>query len=127
MTKQLTIETQQSPQSDVATIVLTGSLTLETVTGFNHRLREETAPVLLLDLTKIEWLDSAGVGALVQLLVRRAKGKASLALAGLTPRSNAVLQVAHVLNLFSVFPTVADANAYFAQHGSMSSDAARSA
>jgi len=127
MTKQLSIETNHTSQPGVATIVLTGSLTLETVTGFNQRMREETAPVLLLDLTKVEWLDSAGVGALVQLLVRRAKGKASLALAGLTSRNNAVLQVAHVLNLFSVFPTVEDANSYFAQHGSMSTDAARSA
>jgi anti-anti-sigma factor len=127
MTKQLSIETNQTSQPGVTTIVLTGSLTLETVTGFNHRMREETASVLLLDLTKVEWLDSAGVGALVQLLVRRAKGKGSLALAGLTSRSNAVLQVAHVLNLFSVFPTVEDAHSYFAQHGSLSSDTARSA
>jgi anti-sigma B factor antagonist len=108
----------------VKSIVLTGSLTLETVAGFNQSLREETAPVMVLDLSKVEWLDSAGVGALVQLLVRRAKGKGSLALAGLSTRSNAVLQVAHVLRLFSVFPTSEDALAHFAKHGTMSDDGA---
>jgi anti-sigma B factor antagonist len=123
MPKTLSLETEVSPQPGVKTIALVGSLTLETVAGFNSTLREETSPVLLLNLMKLEWLDSAGVGALVQLLVRRAKGKSALALAGLSPRNHGVLDVAHVLNLFSVFPTAEDALKYFAQHGSMSVDA----
>jgi len=127
MGRQLTLETQESPQPGLKIIGLTGSLTLETVAGFNQTLREETSPVLLLNMAKLEWLDSAGVGALVQLLVRRAKGKAALALAGLSPRNHGVLDVAHVLNLFSVFPTAEDALKFFAQHGSMSSDASASA
>lgn len=127
MLKQLTLETEVSPQPSVKVIALIGSLTLETVAGFNSTLREETSPVLLLNLTKLEWLDSAGVGALVQLLVRRAKGKGALALAGLSPRNHGVLDVAHVLNLFSVYPTTEDALKFFAQHGSMSGDATASA
>ena len=127
MPKELKLETQQTPQPGVKTIALAGSLTLETVAGFNQTLREETSPVLLLNLASLEWLDSAGVGALVQLLVRRAKGKSALALAGLSPRNHGVLDVAHVLNLFSVFPTYEDALKYFAQHGSMSDNAAHSA
>jgi len=127
MPKVLTLETQETPQPGVKTIALIGSLTLETVAGFNQTLREETSPVLLLNLVKLEWLDSAGVGVLVQLLVRRAKGKSALALAGLSPRNHGVLDVAHVLNLFSVFPTAEDALKYFAQHGSMSDNAAQSA
>jgi anti-sigma B factor antagonist len=123
MPKTLNLETEVSPQPGLKIIALVGSLTLETVAGFNSTLREETSPVLLLNLTKLEWLDSAGVGALVQLLVRRAKGKSALALAGLSPRNHGVLDVAHVLNLFSVFPTSEDALKYFAQHGSMSADA----
>jgi anti-sigma B factor antagonist len=127
MPKELKLETQETPQPGVRTIRLIGSLTLETVAGFNQTLREETSPVLLLNLEKLEWLDSAGVGVLVQLLVRRAKGKSALALAGLSPRNHGVLDVAHVLNLFSVFPTAEDALKYFAQHGSMSDNAAHSA
>jgi len=127
MGRQLMLDTQESPQPGLKIIALTGSLTLETVAGFNQTLREETAPVLLLNMAKLEWLDSAGVGALVQLLVRRAKGKAALALAGLSPRNHGVLDVAHVLNLFSVFPTSEDALKFFAQHGSMSGDASASA
>jgi anti-sigma B factor antagonist len=127
MPQTLKLETQDSPQPTVKIIALVGGLTLETVAGFNATLREETSPSILLNLAKLEWLDSAGVGALVQLLVRRAKGKSALALAGLTPRNNGVLEVAHVLNLFSVFPTADDALKYFAQHGSMSDSASHSA
>ena len=127
MPQQLTIETQQTPQSAVRVLALTGGLTLETVAAFNATLREDTSPVILLNLAKLEWLDSAGVGALVQLLVRRAKGKSTLALAGLSPRNRGVLQVAMVLSLFSVFPTVEDALAHFAKNGTMSDGAAVSA
>ncbi len=127
MPKTLKLETEATPQPGLKIIALVGSLTLETVAGFNSTLREETSPALLLNLAKLEWLDSAGVGALVQLLVRRAKGKSALALAGLSPRNHGVLDVAHVLNLFSVFPTTEDALKYFAQHGSMSADATASA
>jgi len=127
MPQQLTIETQQTPQSAVRVLALTGGLTLETVSAFNATLREDTSSVILLNLTKLEWLDSAGVGALVQLLVRRAKGKSTLALAGLSPRNRGVLQVAMVLSLFSVFPIVEDALAHFAKNGTMSDGAALSA
>lgn len=113
----LTIETQETPQAGLKVVALTGGLTLETVASFNQTLREDPAPVLLLNLTKLEWLDSAGVGALVQLLVRREKSKSKLALAGLSPRNNAVLQVAQVLRLFGVFPTIEEALAHYAQSG----------
>lgn len=112
------------PHPGLKVIILTGGLTIETVVTFNQSLRDEPAPILLLNLAKLEWLDSAGVGALVQILVRRAKGKGAVALSGLSPRSHAVLQVAHVLNLFAVFPTAEDALAHFAKHGTMSSDTA---
>jgi anti-anti-sigma factor len=120
----LTIDAIESAHPGLKLVALTGGLTLETVASFNHSLREEAAPMLLLDLSKLEWLDSAGVGALVQLLVRREKVKNSIALAGLSPRNNAVLQVAQVLRLFSVFPTAADAEAHFAKNGTLASGAA---
>ena len=119
----LTIDTVESPNPGLTVVELGGSLTLETVAGFNQSLREEAAPMLLIDLSKVEWLDSAGVGALVQLLVRREKVKNSLALSGLSPRNNAVMQVAQVLRLFSVFPAEADALAHFAKNGTLASGA----
>jgi anti-sigma B factor antagonist len=106
---QLTIATHEASQAGFKIVTLTGALTLETVPQFNAALREDAVQSMVLDMTAVEWLDSAGVGALVQLLVRRERSSAKLALCGLTPRNQAVLQVAQVLKLFAVFPTVNDA------------------
>ena len=112
------------PHPGLKVIVLTGGLTIETVAIFNESLRDDPAPILLLNLTKLEWLDSAGVGSLVQLMVRRGRAKNTLALAGLTSRNQAVLQVSQLLHLFKVFPTTDHAVEHFQQHGSLSSGAA---
>jgi anti-anti-sigma factor len=77
-----------------------------------------------LNLTKLEWLDSAGVGSLVQLMVRRGRANNTLAIAGLTSRNQAVLQVSQLLHLFKVFPTTDHAVEHFAQHGNLASSAA---
>ncbi len=113
---QLTLGTRESAAAGPKIVTLAGSLTLETVASFNQALREEPAPALILDMSELTWLDSAGVGALVQLLVRRSKSQHSLALAGLSPRNYAVLQVAQVLKLFSVHKTADEAVASLAQN-----------
>ena len=117
---QLTINSHE-PHPGLKVVVLAGGLTIETVAHFNQSLREDPAPVLLLNLAELEWLDSAGVGSLVQLMVRRGKAHTSLAIAGLSARNQAVLQVSQLLRLFSVFPNMDLAMQYFAQRGTLSS------
>jgi anti-sigma B factor antagonist len=109
----LTLVIEDPSRSGLKTVALVGSLSLETVANFNQSLREEPEQVLILNLEKLEWLDSAGVGALVQLLVRREKTGKKLALTTLSVRNNAVLQVAQVLKIFPVFQTVAEAQTHF--------------
>ncbi|HLW81219.1 MAG TPA: STAS domain-containing protein [Candidatus Acidoferrales bacterium] len=109
----LTLVIEDTARPGLKTVALVGSLSLETVANFNQSLREEPEQVLILNLEKLEWLDSAGVGALVQLLVRREKTGKRLALTTLSVRNNAVLQVAQVLKIFPVFPTLAEAHTHF--------------
>jgi len=109
------------PQPGLKVVALAGGLTIETVAHFNQSLRDDPAPILLLNLAKLEWLDSAGVGALVQLMVRREKAKSSLAIAELSSRNQAVLQVSQLLRLFSVFPTTEFAVEHFARRGGFTS------
>jgi anti-sigma B factor antagonist len=107
------------PHPGLKVVALTGGLTIETVAEFNQTLRDDPAPVLLLNLSKLEWLDSAGVGSLVQLLVRRGRSNNALAIAELTSRNQAVLQVSQLLHLFIVFPTTDHAVEHFARRGSL--------
>jgi anti-sigma B factor antagonist len=85
---------------------LNGKLSLETVHNFIQTLRLEPAAHLVLDMSGVSFLDSAGVGALVSLFVhRRSLGK-TFAIAGLTQQGTAVLQVAGLTSLLPNFPTV---------------------
>jgi anti-anti-sigma factor len=85
---------------------LEGKLALETVSTFLQTARCETAPSLILDMSGVSFLDSAGVGALVQLFVHRRNSGQSFALAGLTQQGNAVMQVSGLLKLLPIYPTV---------------------
>jgi anti-anti-sigma factor len=117
---QLTLKAHE-PHPGLKVVLLTGGLTIETVALFNQTLREDPSPVLLLNLAALEWLDSAGVGSLVQLMVRRGKAHTALAIAGLSTRNQAVLQVSQLLHLFSVFPTSDLAVEHFVRRGSLAS------
>lgn len=117
---QLSLVIEDSSRPGLKTVALVGSLSLETVAGFNQSLREEPEQVLILNLEKLEWLDSAGVGSLVQLMVRREKTGKKLAITTLSVRNNAVLQVAQVLKIFAVFPTAAEAVAHFSSSSASS-------
>jgi len=107
----ITLELERQPGSDAAHLVvrLNGKLCLETVHNFIQTLRPEAAARLILDLSGVSFLDSAGVGALVQLFVhRRNQGKA-FALTGLSNQSSAVMQVAGLNKLLPIHATVEEA------------------
>jgi anti-sigma B factor antagonist len=85
---------------------LSGKLSLETVHNFIQTLRPEPAAHLVLDMSGVSFLDSAGVGALVSLFVHRRNLGKSFAIAGLTQQGMAVLQVAGLVKLLPNFATV---------------------
>jgi|SRR5450432_2215161 anti-anti-sigma factor len=86
-----------------------GKLSMETVGESLQILRADAAPHLILDLSGVSFLDSAGVGSLVSLFVNRRGGGKSFALAALTPQSKAVVTVAGLQNLLPIYPTLEDA------------------
>src|SRR5712691_8199230 len=88
---------------------LNGRLSLETVHNFIQTLRPEPAPHLILDMSGVSFLDSAGVGALVQLFVHRRNAGKRFALAALTQQGNAVIQVAGLAKLLPIHGSVQEA------------------
>ena len=97
---------RQAANGDVSIIRMRGKLTLETVHDFINSLRPEPAKRLVLDMSGLSFLDSAGVGALVSLFVSRRNNGKTMALAGLTQQGNAVMQVSGILKLIPIFPSV---------------------
>ncbi len=108
-TSHLELDRSDSGNADIAVVSLNGKLSLETVHDFIATMREEPAPVLILDMSKCTFLDSAGVGALVSIFVSRRNHGKKLILAGLTLQGQAVMQVSGLVKLLPFYPLVEDA------------------
>ena len=108
------LELRQGQDNGTGSIVtrLNGKLSLETVNSFLQTLRQEQAKHVVLDMSGVSFLDSAGVGALVSLFITRRHAGKTLALANLTKQAMAVLQLSGILKLIPNYPTAeAAANA----------------
>ncbi len=108
-TPQLELARQGAPDAEVAVVALNGRLVLEAVHEFLKSTRPESAKALILDMSRVEFIDSAGVGALVQLFVHRRGLKQKFALAGLRQQGKAVIEVCGLLKLFPCYDSVAEA------------------
>jgi anti-anti-sigma factor len=108
-TMKLDLQQMPAPKSGDAVIRLNGKLSLETVNSFIQTLRQEPARHLVLDLSGVSFLDSAGVGALVSIFVSRKNAGKTMVLAALAKQSIAVLQVSGLLKLIPTYPTVEEA------------------
>ena len=107
------LDLKSEPNSNNGTVVtkLDGKLSLETVHDFIQTLRAEPAAHLVLDMSGVSFLDSAGVGALVSLFVSRKHHGKTFALAGLNQQGYAVIEVSGLLKLLPVFRSVEEAAA----------------
>jgi anti-sigma B factor antagonist len=107
------LDLQKEFRSGQATVIikLNGRLALETVHDFIEMLRPEPAPHLVLDMTGVTFVDSAGVGALVSLFVSRKNHGKTFALAGLNQQAKAVIEVSGLTKYLPVFTSVEEASA----------------
>jgi anti-sigma B factor antagonist len=105
------IELQKLPCSNDAFTIYhaQGKLSIETVNEFVQTLRPEPSAGLVLDMSGVNFLDSAGVGSLVSLFVTRRNQGKSFALAGLMPQSSAVVAVAGLQKLLPIYKTTEEA------------------
>lgn len=109
MPTNLDLEKQPSSDSTTSVYKASGKLSLETVSGFVQNMRAEPASYIVMDLSGVTFLDSAGVGALVSLFVNRRNQKKALALAALPPQASAVVTVAGLQNLLPIYKTIDEA------------------
>ena len=80
---------------------------------FKDAMREQTdggPDIVVLDLSKVEFIDSSGLGAIVAAM-KNLGAERKLALAGLTPAVARVFQLTRMDSVFSVFQTLDGARA----------------
>ena len=105
----LQIEEVAGARDSQRIIRLSGPILLSNFFQFQSLVRSSTSPNLILDLTKVPYIDSAGIGALVGAYVTRQKEGRSLALVGVTERVRNTMQVTRVEQFFKLYETVAAA------------------
>jgi anti-sigma B factor antagonist len=99
----------QAPGSRV--LRLTGPLTLSSLFDFQNALRTDPPALLILDLTAVPYLDSAGMGAIINYFVSCQRHSRKLIVAGVNGRVMELFRMTKVDGLLTLVPTVAEAEA----------------
>jgi anti-sigma B factor antagonist len=102
---------QPGQRSDTQIVRLNGPLTLSSMFSFQTALREMKPQVLIMDLTESPYMDSAGLGLLMNQHVSADQHKRKFLLAGVNGRIQSLIEMTKVDQVLSIFPTVADAEA----------------
>lgn len=95
-----------------ALVALTGEIDLavvpDVVTEFEYAI-VQLSPVVVVDLDQVEFIDSSGLGALVRARRTAQEHGGDVVLAGADEQVREVLALTNLADLFTVYPSVADA------------------
>jgi anti-sigma B factor antagonist len=87
---------------------LVGPLTMSTLSPFENAVRRIDGNVIL-DLSHVPYVDSAGLGALVGAYTSYHKAGRSMVLSGVNDRVLKLLEITRLEALFLIFPTLGEA------------------
>jgi len=107
--EQLIIEFLEGMSEDQGVVRLHGALTLDNVRQFQNAIRGETAARMILDLSQVPYIDSAGLGSIVGAYVSLQKKGRWMALTGVNERVSKLFEITRVQNLFLTFPSLREA------------------
>ncbi|HMH15036.1 MAG TPA: STAS domain-containing protein [Edaphobacter sp.] len=93
----------------VVVMTLSGPLTLRNMFEFQNELATNKPPMMVFDLSGVPYMDSAGIGVLINYYVAAEKHGRRMALAGANERISALLELTKVQNLLRSFATAAEA------------------
>lgn len=88
---------------------LTGPLVLKNLFAFQDALRADPPSCLILDLTGVPYMDSAGMGAIINYYVSCQNHERRLIVAGVNPRVMELFKMTKVDTLLTLAPDAAAA------------------
>ncbi|ABF43776.1 anti-sigma-factor antagonist [Candidatus Koribacter versatilis Ellin345] len=101
MDKSLTVTVIGEEGESPIVLHLRGPVLISNLFDFQAHVREVKAKDLVIDMTEVPYIDSAGVGVLVGAYVHRQKESRNLVLVGVQDRVRSVLQVTQVERFFT--------------------------
>jgi len=88
---------------------LVGPLVLPNIFSLQNELKTNKPPVMIFDLSDVPYMDSAGIGVLINYYVSAEKNDRRMALVGVNERVDALLVLTKTQSLLRKFPTVEEA------------------
>jgi len=107
--ERLEVERPFSDMGGKGVLRLKGPLVSQNLPDFQNAIRRENVPTMILDMTGVPYIDSAGLGSLVSAYVSRHKSGQRTVLTGVNPRIIHLLEITKMARLFPIFPSLADA------------------
>jgi anti-sigma B factor antagonist len=92
-------------------VVLHGVLNAETAFQFRDSIRNNESATVVVDMSQVRYVDSSGLGVLVGSYVTFERNCRRLLLAGLNDRIWDLFRTCKLEDIFTRYPTVADAEA----------------
>jgi anti-sigma B factor antagonist len=108
--EQISIEKRQGKSADVLIFKVVGPVTLRTLFTFQGELRGTPSPALtILDFTAVPYLDSSGMGAVINQYVHCMRHEVRLCAVGVNARALELFKLTKVDTLIPLFDTVEEA------------------
>jgi len=108
--EQFTLEIVSSPLG-ACLMKLTGPLTLQTMFEFQDAGRKEASKSVVVDLTGVPYMDSAGLGCVISIFASCQRTKRGFAIFGVAERLRTLFVVTHVDGLLPCFDSLEAADA----------------
>lgn len=109
--KRLVIEDVDQQAGQPRVLRLKGPVVLDTLPEFRATVLNERSHNLVLDMSGVPYVDSAGIGALVMLYVRHQRDGRAISLLGAADRVHEVLKLARVDQFFQFIDSLNEAQA----------------
>ena len=111
-TKSRTDRRTTPPGHDVAVLRFEGdiaSTSKDAVIGAYQALPKETSKLILLDFTKVDYINSSGIALVIQLLIEAANAGQKVSACGLSAHFTKVFTMVGITKYAQLFPTEAEA------------------
>jgi anti-anti-sigma factor len=106
---QLNLEAKDGAAPGQRVLVMNGALTISTLFSFQEFAHADNSQSLILDLSGVAYIDSAGLGSLISAHVSRERQNRKIALAGVNERVKMMMTVSGVDQLFRLYSNVSEA------------------
>jgi anti-sigma B factor antagonist len=87
-------------------IEMSGPLTITTLFGFQNAARQERTKPIVIDITGVPYMDSAGLGCLISVFTSCQASGRGFGLCGIAPRIRTLFEVTKVTGLLPCFPSL---------------------